>query len=91
MGVAERWLLWRSGSVLINRLRRHLSVYLTILHGVLLLLPKMPGGQQGPFSTEPAVGLSLTHGSRFDWLGLVRSKLLTQGFFGLKSAFALVT
>ena len=76
-----------------NCLRRHLSVYLTILHGVLLLMPKMPGGQQGPFSTEPAVGLSLTRGSRlknFDWFGLVRSKLLTPGFFGLKAAFALV-
>ena len=76
-----------------NRLRRHLSAYLTILHGVLLLMPKIPGGQQGPFSTEPAVGLSLTHGSRlknFDWFGLVRSKLLTPGFFGLKAAFALV-
>ena len=80
--------------MLMNRLQRHLSVYLTILHGVLLLMPKMPGGQQGPFSTEPAVGLSLTHGSRhrnFDWFGLVWSKLLTQGFFGLKSAFELVT
>ena len=33
------------------------------------------------------------HGSRlknFDWFGLVRSKLLTPGFFGLKAAFALV-
>ena len=76
-----------------NRLRRHLSVYLTSLHGVLLLMPKIPGGQQGPFSTGPAVGLSLAHGSRhrnFGWFGLVRSKLLTPGFFGLKAAFALV-
>lgn len=40
MGFLERWLFYASGTVLRNRLRRHLLlVYLLVLHGILLLVP----------------------------------------------------
>ena len=49
MGAVERWLLWSSGAVLKNRLRRHLLVvYLMILHGVLLLMPRYRAGSGVP-------------------------------------------
>ena len=41
MVVVERWLLWGSGAVLKNCLRRYLlMVYLMVLYGVLLLMPR---------------------------------------------------
>ncbi|CAM9685048.1 unnamed protein product [Scytosiphon promiscuus] len=53
MGLMEKWLLWASGTVLRNRLRRHvLLVYLLVLHGLLLVLPtgggrSIPGSDTG--------------------------------------------
>lgn len=57
MGFLEKWLLWASGTVLRNRLRRHmLLVYLLVLHGLLLVLPTGDGGRLPGSDTGVAVG-----------------------------------